>query len=180
MVFLLFFMIFNLYVYAGFMRFVRSYLNFDHPDIKQKLATDIEPVPVTCALTYEACPCSPQLTQSLRLYSWFLWLLLGYHGLISSFSSLWRESAPRSTAPWIHLCFQLMKEEGANRVCVILSEAHWRKSPQILQRQSSWAASLAEVSTNYKDSGVDRYCSFLSIAVIKFHDQKPLGEERTC
>lgn len=51
-----FFMIFNLYMYAGFMRFLRSYLNFDHPDIKQKLATDKDPVPVTWALTCRACP----------------------------------------------------------------------------------------------------------------------------
>lgn len=37
---------------------------------------------------------------------------------------------------------------------------------------------MTEVCTNCKESCVDRYFSFLSIAVIKFHDQKPLGEER--
>lgn len=37
---------------------------------------------------------------------------------------------------------------------------------------------MAEVCTNYNESSVNRYFSFLSIAVIKFHKKKLLGEGR--
>lgn len=49
-----FLMRFNHHIYAGFMR---SYLNFNQRDIKQKLVTGLDLVPIALHLSAEAVPC---------------------------------------------------------------------------------------------------------------------------
>lgn len=89
-----FFVRFNHHIYAGFMR---SYLNFNQWDIKQKLVTDIYPVPVACALECGGCSLHP--TSLFYLFGVFMFVVcLSWFSIILflSMDEKW-QSPPRPT-----------------------------------------------------------------------------------